>query len=133
MWSSLTTSALAVVAALFFSINSAFAEDADLMKGGKDYERHCAICHGVGGTGNGPLAEELVKPPADLTGISEKNGGSFPEERVIRTIEYGGGISTHGPSNMLPWGAFFMIEGSAEDAAARIKALANYVKSLQKK
>lgn len=31
------------------------------------YVEHCVGCHGVDGTGNGPLARTLAKPPADLT------------------------------------------------------------------
>lgn len=109
------------------------AEDLEFMQGAKDFELHCAICHGIGGLGNGPLAQELVTLPADLTRIAQKNGGNFPEDSVKKTIEYGGNITAHGPSNMLAWGAFFMIEGSGEEADKRIGSLAKYIKSLQQK
>ncbi len=31
------------------------------------FERHCALCHGAGGKGDGPEAQRLPTPPADLT------------------------------------------------------------------
>jgi len=35
-------------------------------KGAHLYQQHCAICHGVGGYGDGPGARGLAKKPADL-------------------------------------------------------------------
>ncbi|PWU24415.1 MAG: hypothetical protein C5B48_06475 [Candidatus Rokuibacteriota bacterium] len=32
------------------------------------YAKHCAVCHGAGGEGDGPAARALTKRPADLTG-----------------------------------------------------------------
>jgi copper transport protein len=40
---------------------------ASLARGEQLYAHHCAICHGVTGTGNGPAAASLLPPPADLT------------------------------------------------------------------
>ncbi len=36
------------------------------------YERHCAGCHGVRGTGEGPVGQGLIPPAADLTGAKSK-------------------------------------------------------------
>jgi mono/diheme cytochrome c family protein len=46
---------------------------ADLASGEKTFVRYCASCHGVGGTGNGPVAPALKPPPTDLTTISKRN------------------------------------------------------------
>ena len=35
--------------------------------GGKLYSLYCAVCHGPGGRGNGPVKFMLRTPPADLT------------------------------------------------------------------
>ena len=52
-----------------------------------DYVAYCASCHGVDGTGNGPLADTLKVRPADLTVISKKNGGHFPYTMLRKTHE----------------------------------------------
>jgi len=54
--------------------------------GAEDFATFCVPCHGVGGVGDGALAAELPKPPADLTGISARNGGTFPMARVMSKI-----------------------------------------------
>ncbi|HLY57715.1 MAG TPA: CopD family protein [Stellaceae bacterium] len=40
---------------------------ATIVVGAALYPRHCAGCHGIEGRGDGPLAQELPAPPADLT------------------------------------------------------------------
>ena len=52
-----------------------------------EYLDSCAICHGTTGTGEGPLADQLLKHPADLTRLSERNGGEFPYWLVFATID----------------------------------------------
>ena len=42
-----------------------FAEESDLAKGKALFEKHCAVCHGPGGKGDGYTF--LDPPPADLT------------------------------------------------------------------
>src|SRR6187401_2423532 len=43
------------------------------------FQSYCAPCHGKSGRGDGPAAAALKKAPADLTKISARNGGKFPE------------------------------------------------------
>ncbi len=42
------------------------ADAASLARGQEIYSQHCAICHGVQGRGDGPLARTLVPRPVDL-------------------------------------------------------------------
>lgn len=51
------------------------------------FQDNCALCHGAGGAGDGPLAAGLVPPPADLTRIAWRNEGVFPAARVLSTID----------------------------------------------
>ena len=51
--------------------------------GEAEYLNSCAACHGPNGKGDGPMAEELTKRPADLTVLQEKNDGEFPYHRVF--------------------------------------------------
>lgn len=54
-------------------------------EGAAIYAANCAQCHGTGGTGNGPWAEGMRPPPADLTRLSEN--GAFPRARVLSVID----------------------------------------------
>ena len=55
--------------------------------GRADFKDNCASCHGAAGTGDGPVHSFLVKPPADLTTISQRHGGKFPQELVWEVID----------------------------------------------
>jgi mono/diheme cytochrome c family protein len=103
-------------------------------KGKVIFERYCAVCHGKDGTGNGPLATELRKPPTDLTRLAATNGGVFPLEAVTKTIDGRGTTRAHGAPDMPVWGEVFgQTAGtgapSVESAVARI---AHYIWSIQR-
>ena len=53
------------------------------------YEENCASCHGPKADGQGSVAQWLKIKPADLSGISQRNGGEFPYWRIFRTIRPG--------------------------------------------
>ncbi len=99
--------------------------DAPLM-----FNTYCAVCHGKEGKGNGPAAAALTKVPADLTRISARNGGKFPDVRVRRYIEGLDEVAAHGTRDMPMWGGLFNAL-SRDTAQLRVAALADYVKSLQ--
>ncbi|MGE0462593.1 MAG: cytochrome c [Vicinamibacterales bacterium] len=93
---------------------------------------YCAVCHGGTGVGDGPAASALSKAPADLTRISARNGGQFPEIKVKRYIEGLDEVAAHGTRDMPIWGDLF--RGLNRDTAPiRIQALADYLKSIQQK
>ncbi len=69
------------------------AEDAT--RGGVLYAQHCAVCHGSGLNGDGPMAGVLVVPPPDLTRISERYQG-FPRIRIARIIDGRDPLLSHG-------------------------------------
>lgn len=61
------------------------------------YMENCVMCHGPGGKGDGPLANDLFLPPPDLTFLSAANGGEFPRVRVLSHIDgYARGENTSG-------------------------------------
>ncbi len=92
---------------------------------------HCAICHGLDGRGQGPLAEAMKIVPADLTQIAAKHEGTFPDAKVSDVIRNGGAVLGHGSRAMLPWGLYFSERHKPAVGKARIKALVAYLKSLQ--
>jgi mono/diheme cytochrome c family protein len=95
------------------------------------FETYCAVCHGKDGTGNGPAAKALVKAPADLSRISARNNGTFPDIRVRRYIEGIDEVAAHGTRDMPMWGELFK-SLNRSTAQIRIAVLSEYLKSLQK-
>jgi hypothetical protein len=82
-----------------------FAQDVDA---GRDlFQRHCAVCHGAGATGTGPMAPVLTIQPSDLTALAARNDGVFPVERVVRRIDGREPLVSHG-SPMPVYGDFFV-------------------------
>lgn len=97
--------------------------------GGRTFMRYCALCHGLDGSGSGPLAESLQKTPPDLTKLAERNGGAFPEAQVKEIIEKGGPAG-HGMMAMLAWGKVFN-EELGGDSHKVIDELSAYLASMQ--
>jgi mono/diheme cytochrome c family protein len=50
------------------------------------YAANCARCHGVEGKGDGADAQQLVLRLSDLTTLSQRNGGTFPQARAMSYI-----------------------------------------------
>ncbi|PSL22041.1 c-type cytochrome [Shimia abyssi] len=79
---------------------------ADAIEGAAIYRNHCAACHGVELTGQGPMAGVMVVKPVDLTVLSDENNGEFPLVRVIKRIDGRDPLVSHG-SPMPVYGDFF--------------------------
>jgi mono/diheme cytochrome c family protein len=103
--------------------------------GGAMFARYCAACHGATGQGNGPAAAALTKRPADLTQLSRKNGGSFPEVRVFRYIKGSDEVEGHANRDMPSWGEVIRSIQPNKPAVAdmRILNVERYVETLQAK
>jgi mono/diheme cytochrome c family protein len=102
------------------------------------FQDHCATCHGTDGTGNGPMAQVLKVPPADLTQISVRAGGAFPATRVVEIIRYGGNMAAHGTAVMPVWGKVFSNEGGGGKGGGAFSRravieLKRYLETIQKK
>jgi len=105
------------------------------LNGGILFRAYCAVCHGVDAKGNGPAAPSLKKSPADLTRISQRNGGTFPMVRVQKIIS-GEDVRTaaHGDREMPIWGPIFgQIAWDQDLGNVRIYNLAKHLESLQQK
>lgn len=102
------------------------------------YHQHCSVCHGVDGKGNGSLydansTDKSVRvPPADLTLLSQRNGGKFPVARVRDAIYSKGPIPAHGTPDMPAWGdVFYSSKSDPKLIEARVRNLTAYIESLQ--
>ncbi len=104
------------------------------------YDAYCVSCHGMSGTGDGPAATDLPHPPADLTRIAARNGGSFPMVRVMSVID---GYARRGDraSVMPELGAALQEgplvpydsgDGVATPTPANLVALAEYLRGIQR-
>jgi mono/diheme cytochrome c family protein len=103
---------------------------------GKDlFREYCAVCHGTTGKGDGPAAAGLKVPPTDLTQISLKNGGKFPELIVQHTIKgEAAGPIVHGTKDMPVWGDIFRHMAANEDVGTmRVYNLVKYIEQIQAK
>jgi mono/diheme cytochrome c family protein len=101
---------------------------------GKDlYLMRCASCHGEDGKGKGPAAIALTTPPADLTQISKKRGGTFPKALVMQFIDGERPVPAHGPRHMPIWGEVFRREKTDSEARMRIIALTAFLESIQER
>ena len=81
------------------------------------YRAHCAVCHGIEATGQGPMVTALVVQPSDLTTLTQRYGGTFPLERVAARIDGRDPLVSHG-SSMPVYGQFFQ----GQDVALRTEA-----------
>jgi mono/diheme cytochrome c family protein len=99
------------------------------------YKAYCASCHGMDARGGGPMANSLKVPPANLTRISIRNGGTFPLKRIERIISGEEQLPVgHGTREMPVWGPFFSrVDNDLDLGLMRIDALARYLEKIQRK
>lgn len=86
----------------------------DAASGAVLYADFCAVCHGAGAEGDGPMAEVLTVPPPDLTALEAD--GAFPVVRVARQIDGRDPLLAHGGPMPL-YGSWF--EGRGPDVAVQ--------------
>ncbi len=134
--------AIIFIGGLSLILSTIQAEPAEeLLLGESVFMNNCATCHGQGGKGNGPMAEQLVRAPSDLTLLSKNNGDSFPETEVYQLIDGRRMVVTdegrkaetfHGPKDMPIWGdTFRTIEGDEGAVDDLISNLLVYLRSIQ--
>jgi mono/diheme cytochrome c family protein len=105
------------------------------IQGPELYKEYCAACHGADGKGGGPMARSLRTSPSDLTRISSRNHGEFPQARIERIISGEELIAAgHGTREMPLWGPIFsQIAWDQDLGRLRINNLARYLKEMQKR
>ena len=86
--------------------------------------------------GNGALAPVLKTPPKDLTAISRRRAGKFPEDEVVAFIDGRTVFPAHGTREMPVWGRRFAADAGGrsigeEVSSGKIEALLHFLKSIQ--
>jgi Cytochrome C oxidase, cbb3-type, subunit III len=114
---------------------TATAENAEPFSGQQLYTSYCALCHGNDGKGGGPFSPQLKVWPPDLTQLSKKNHGVFPQMHVQAAIDGEYGKLAHGTAEMPIWGPVFrsMARGHKDSAQVRIETLVKYLESIQER
>jgi mono/diheme cytochrome c family protein len=141
-------SMLTVAAAILsWTTNSARAAEENI-PGKLEYQRSCAQCHGIGGHGDGPVAENLKVAPTDLTKLAANNDGRFPFLKVFQIVDGRTSVGAHGSQEMPVWGLRYKLEvaqtmpssampGDMADLAieqvvyGRILQVVNYIQMIQ--
>lgn len=107
-----------------------------VIAGANNFAQYCVACHGKDAKGTGPLADTLKPKPANLTLLTSRNGGTYPNEMVFQIIDGRKKVKGHGGGDMPEWGAAFLASTGTNDAEAakrRIEALVLYLETLQGK
>jgi mono/diheme cytochrome c family protein len=117
--------------------HAAIAQQLAGSSGAQLFRQYCASCHGRSGHGDGPVAPFFKLSPPDLTQISRRSGGTFPTERVRRTIDGRENPAPHGAREMPVWGLQFEMTDdpparSRAEAEAAIQRLVEYLRALQR-
>ena len=102
------------------------------------YLENCAACHGNDARGDGPAARALSVAPPDLTLIAARNGGVFPTNQVMSTID-GLDRGTHFSAAMPEFGAgdlgdtvIVETDGLGTPVPMQLLRLAEYLQSIQR-
>jgi mono/diheme cytochrome c family protein len=114
------------------------AEENLAAEGREEFVQYCASCHGTDARGDGPLADDLRVPPADLTQVSARHGGVFPEAMIAEVIDGRRRVRAHGSAEMPVWGHRFQVETGTRPASdfavrGRTLLLVEYLGSIQAK
>jgi mono/diheme cytochrome c family protein len=109
-------------------------------EGKRDFESSCAICHGVGGKGDGSYALFHGLKTPDLTLLTTRNRGVFPYRRVAEIIDGRHSTIIHGTPGMPVWGDRYRVKAATECrdthcdpeamVRARVRALTEYIRRL---
>jgi mono/diheme cytochrome c family protein len=114
------------------TINRVPITPTSMASGAEMYDAYCAACHGKEGRGDGPAASVFKTPPTNLTTLTAKNNGKFPDLAVLTVIQWGPTSSNaHGSKDMPVWGNIFSSIGNEAQTRQRIYNLTKYVESLQ--
>ena len=104
------------------------------LDGARIFRNYCASCHGVNGNGDGPVAPALKTKLPQLTTLAQRNGGTFPADRVRRTIAGDDVTVAHGSREMPVWGPIFhQIDTDQDLGYVRLQNVTEYLNTIQQK
>lgn len=111
------------------TVSAASAEQS----GEEIFKSYCSTCHGGDAKGKGPMAAVLKVPPPDLTTLSKRNNGKFPEDHVASVLKNGVDMPSHGTAEMPIWGSTFADIKTHRVVTMRVTDMIRYLESIQVK
>ena len=115
------------------TIKRVAADPTPMASGQAMFHAYCATCHGADARGGGPAAVALKKSPADLTLLSSRHGGKYPDTAVMATLR-NFDQPAHGSSQMPVWGPVLRsVSGNSREVELRISNIVTYLGSIQAK
>jgi mono/diheme cytochrome c family protein len=104
------------------------------LDGARIFRNYCASCHGVSGSGGGPVASALKTKVPLLTTLARRNHGTFPRDRVRRIIAGDENHAAHGSREMPVWGpVFHQIENDQDLGYVRLQNVTEYLIGIQQR
>lgn len=99
------------------------------------YMHYCARCHGKDGKGDGPAAVALKVAPSNLTRLTSRNSGKFPDVQIARWIDGSDDLTARESREMPIWGkVFHQMDGrGVSTTKMRVVNLTDSLKSIQGK
>jgi mono/diheme cytochrome c family protein len=99
--------------------------------GADTFREYCAVCHGIGGRGNGPAASALKVLPPDLTMLQKRSENKFPEDQIRAMLLGQRALPSHGTADMPIWGPIFRDLEDKQVTTMRIGNLLKYIRAFQ--
>jgi len=122
LWRTITKllAGVSLVALLWAPAPAALAQQEEVIESGQQqFSQQC-------------LGPHLKEQPADLSRLSERNGGTFPFWEVYGKIDGRDKVGAHGPDDMPVWGTDERYEGtSGRLAMGQILELVFFLQSIQ--
>lgn len=118
---------------IFSSCGETVTPKSDLEIGKDLYATYCEFCHGT--KGDGAIASMLKVVPPDLTLISQRRNGNFPDGEIYKIIDgQEDAKAGHGDRPMPIWGEIFAKAEGVDEVMVpkKIYQLIEYLKSIQK-
>lgn len=102
------------------------ASDATLEAGRTEFLSACAGCHGQDAHGDGPMADLMKISTPDLTGLTERAGGTFPFRNTLLLIDGRNEVRAHG-GDMPIWGDRYMVQARISEAQSELPEVPDMV------
>lgn len=119
------------------TIANVSAADFTSYSGEQLFQRFCSGCHGAKAHGDGKVAASLGVIVPDLTKLTLRNKGEFPQERVMKIIDGRIVIGKHNNDRTMPvWGEELLRSEQGNPEAERATAdlihkIVDYLSTIQ--
>lgn len=126
-------------AALLAGCATDMDKSVSVQRGAQFFAANCAGCHGADARGYDGPQRDWTTPPPDLTLLSRRNGGTFPEIETLATV-YGPAYHNRhssimpefGEGDLGPMVVVEVEQGIGTPIPTELIALSAYLKSIQR-